>query len=305
VEEVTEFLGITADRLIKTLIFVADHGPVAALVRGDHEINEVKLKSLLGSQEITLAEDSVVEKVTRAPRGFAGPVGLQIPIYADNILKGAVNMVTGANKKDSHFRNVNAPRDFTVTGFADLRKATAQDPCGRCGRPLGVRRGIEVGHIFKLGTKYSKALHATYLDPGGKETMIVMGCYGIGVGRTVAAAIEQYHDLDGIIFPKPLAPFQVHLLPVNMKESIVQETALQVYRDLCAAGVEVLLDDRDERPGIKFKDADLIGMPVRITMGSRNLSEGIVEVKFRHSGNVERVPVREVVKYIQEYLLGT
>ncbi|MBP1709240.1 MAG: Prolyl-tRNA synthetase, partial [Deltaproteobacteria bacterium] len=192
-EEVTRFLGVSSEHLIKTLIFATDKGPVAALVRGDHE-------------------------VTRAPRGFAGPVGLTIPIYADHALKNAVNMITGGNENDVHFKNVNTPRDYQVTHYADLRKAEANDGCARCGKPLKMRKGIEVGHFFKLGTKYSEALHATYLDQTGKEKLIVMGCYGIGVGRTIAAAIEQHHDKDGIIFPLTLAPYQALILPVNINE---------------------------------------------------------------------------------------
>jgi len=244
VDEVTRFLGVAPEKLIKTIIFDTNTTPVAALVRGDHEINEVKLRNLLNCDVLSLADDAVVETVTNAPQGFAGPVKINVPIYADNSLKAAVNMVAGGNEKDVHYKNVNTPRDFTVDQFADLRLARVDDPCGRCGMPLGLKRGIEVGHIFKLGTKYSEALKATYLDQQGKETLIVMGCYGIGVGRTVAAAIEQNHDKDGIIFPHALAPFQVIILPVNINEKNLRETAFQLYDELKHAGIEVLLDDR-------------------------------------------------------------
>ena len=304
VEEVTGFLGISPARLIKTLIFATDKGPIAALVRGDHEINEIKLKNYLRCDELSLADDSLVEKVTQAPRGFAGPVGLTIPIYADNTLKGTVNMVTGGNENDVHFENVNTPRDYQVTHYADLRKADVNDPCARCGKPLKMRKGIEVGHIFKLGTKYSKALHATYLDQAGKENLIVMGCYGIGVGRTIAAAIEQRHDKDGIIFPLTLAPYQALVIPVNINEPQVRETAFKIYNALNSDGIEALMDDRDERPGIKFKDADLIGIPLRITLGRRTLDEGKVEIRNRKTGKVDLVNIEETTGYVNDHFFG-
>ena len=301
VDEVTEFLGITAKNLIKTLIFDTDKGPVAGLVRGDHEINEIKLRNLLGCEYLTLADDYMVEKVTKAPRGFAGPLDLDIPIYADNILQSAKNMVTGGNEKDVHCRNVNEPRDFKITRFADLRTAEEGDPCAKCGKNLLMRRGIEVGHIFKLGKKYSKSLNATYLDQAGKENLIVMGCYGIGVGRTVAAAIEQHHDKDGIIFPANLTPYQVHMLPININDLSLRNAVFEMYDKLNQAGIEVLLDDRNERPGIKFKDADLIGIPIRITIGSRNLEKGKVEVKYRKSGEMELIDIDKIIEHIQGF----
>ncbi|HNU72797.1 MAG TPA: proline--tRNA ligase [Thermodesulfobacteriota bacterium] len=301
VEEVTGFLGVSSQKLIKTLIFSTDRGPVAALVRGDHEINEIKLRNMLGASEIALADDAVVEEVTSAPRGFAGPVGLSVKIYADNGLIGAVNMVTGGNEKDVHFINVNTPRDFTVTQYADLRQAGAGDPCGRCGGSLNIRKGIEVGHIFKLGTKYSEALHATYLDEQGKEQLIIMGCYGIGVGRTVAAAIEQSHDKDGIIFPKSLTPFHAYILPISLKDEPVHTAAFSLYAQLTERGMDVLLDDRDERPGIKFKDADLIGVPLRITVGMKTLAEEKVEVRERKTGKVELVRLNDTADYVRDY----
>ena len=304
VEEVTRFLGVSSEHLIKTLIFATDKGPVAALVRGDHEINEIKLKNYLRCGELFLADDSLVEKVTRAPRGFAGPVGLTIPIYADHTLKNAVNMITGGNENDVHFKNVNTPRDYQVTHYADLRKAEANDGCARCGKPLKMRKGIEVGHIFKLGTKYSEALHATYLDQTGKEKLIVMGCYGIGVGRTIAAAIEQHHDKDGIIFPLTLAPYQALILPVNINEPKLHKAAFKVYDELNADGIEALMDDRDERPGIKFKDADLIGIPLRITIGQHALEEGKVEIRDRKTGKVDLVNIEGTVGYVNDHFSG-
>jgi len=302
VDEVTKFLGIPPDNLIKTLIFDTDTGPIAVLVRGDHEINEVKLKNILNCEFLTLADDSLVERVTRAPRGFAGPLSINLTIHADNSLKDTMNMITGGNEKDVHYKNVNYPRDFKITRFADLRTAKEGDLCIRCSKPLRMRRGIEVGHIFKLGTKYSEALNTTYLDQSGKAKLIVMGCYGIGVGRTVAAAIEQHHDKDGIIFPNTLAPYQVLILPVDIKNGKLRETAFQIYNELRHDGIEILLDDRDERPGIKFKDGDLIGIPIRITIGPRRLEEGKVEIRLRKSGKVEVVNIGETADYIRDCL---
>jgi prolyl-tRNA synthetase len=217
VEEVTQFLRVSPRDLVKTLIFETDKGCVAALVRGDHEISEKKLKAILGTEQTQLATEATVEEITHAPKGFAGPMGISIPIYADLDIREMVDFVTGANEKDAHFINVNIGRDFRVDHFVDIRKFMSGDRCLLCGGETKTDRGIEVGHTFKLGTKYSKALGATYLDAQGNEKEIVMGCYGIGLARTIAAAIEQSYDENGIIFPMPIAPFQVVLLPVNMK----------------------------------------------------------------------------------------
>ncbi|MBW2027728.1 MAG: proline--tRNA ligase [Deltaproteobacteria bacterium] len=281
VEEVTEFLSIRPEQLVKTLIFKLDGELVAALVRGDHELNETKLRNVLGTEQVELADPELVEEVTGAPMGFAGPIGLKVKIVADQALMNMKDFVTGGNKEDLHLRNVNVGRDFQVDLFGDIRVITPQDRCPRCSRELSFARGIEVGHIFKLGTKYSKAMGALFLDEKGKETPIVMGCYGIGVGRTVAAAIEQNHDDNGIIFPIPIAPFEVVILPLQMQEGEVVEIAERIYRELEDRGVDVLLDDRDVRPGVKFKDADLLGTPLRVTVGMRNLRNGKVEVKAR------------------------
>ncbi|MFC1862789.1 proline--tRNA ligase [Thermodesulfobacteriota bacterium] len=281
VEEVTSFLSLSPDQLVKTLIFSSDEEPIAVLVRGDHEINEAKLKTVLGAEQVELAEPGLVEKVTGSPMGFAGPSGLKIKIIADNAIKGMQNFVTGGNGKDLHVKNVNLGRDFSVSLFGDLRNIKDEDRCPRCGEEIKFGKGIEVGHIFKLGTKYSKAMKAVFLDEQGKETPIVMGCYGIGVSRTVAASIEQNHDKDGIIFPIPIAPFEVVVLPLQMKEKSVVDTAEKIYRQLIDNGIDALLDDRDLRAGFKFKDADLLGTPLRITIGSRNLDNNKVEMKFR------------------------
>ena len=300
VEKVTSFLNVGADSLIKTLIFNIDGRLVAGLVRGDHDINETKLRNLLGVDQIELASPEQVEEVTGAPMGFAGPVGLKIKIIADYSIQGLRNAVTGANKKDMHLKNVNLGRDFSVDQFADIRMVRPDDPCPKCGGHVEFKRGIEVGHIFKLGTKYSSAMNAVYLDPEGREKPIVMGCYGIGVGRTVAAAIEQNHDKDGIIFPIPIAPFDVIILPLQVHTSRVSEEAERIYRGLKDRGIDVLIDDRDLRPGVKFKDADLIGIPIRITIGERGLKTKEIEMKLRSEKETERIPLEQAVSIVGE-----
>ncbi|HDI79243.1 MAG TPA: proline--tRNA ligase [Desulfobacteraceae bacterium] len=300
VEEVSKFLNITSKELVKTLIIKTDGDVVAALIRGDHELNPTKLKNLLGAQELELADPLLVEEVTHAPMGFAGPVGLNIKIIADNAIKGMKNFVTGANKKDTHLKNVNLDRDFTVDTFADIRIITPEDRCHKCGGELHFGRGIEVGHIFKLGTKYSEAMGALFLDRDGKEKPIVMGCYGIGVGRTVAAAIEQNHDKDGIIFPIPIAPFEVIVVPVQIHESRVSEVAERIYREMKDSGIDALIDDRDLRGGVKFKDADLLGIPLRVTVGKRGLEEDMVEIKLREDKEPFSVPLSNVSSVIKK-----
>jgi prolyl-tRNA synthetase len=302
VEEVTRFLQVSSQDLVKTLIFESDKGCVAALVRGDHEISERKMKTVFGAEELQLAGDRQIEEVTRSPKGFAGPIGLSIPIIADLDIQGMVNFVTGGNEKDTHLIDVNTGHDFHVTQFADIRTFSTGDRCPLCGEETRTDKGIEVGHTFKLGTKYSKTMGATYLDDQGKEKEFVMGCYGIGVGRTVASAIEQSYDANGIIFPMPIAPFHVLLLPVNIKMDLLRETSEQIYQDLLDQQIEVLFDDREETPGVKFKDADLIGIPLRITLGDKNLKKGLVEIKSRKTGEVVLVKKEEVISKIKEMI---
>jgi prolyl-tRNA synthetase len=302
VEEVTQFLNVSPQNLVKTLIFESDKGCVAALVRGDHEISEKKLKAVWGSENIQLASEETVEEITHAPKGFAGPLRLSVPILADLDIQELVNFVTGANERDAHLIHVNTGRDFQVSQFVDIRKFTPGDRCPLCGEETRMDKGIEVGHTFKLGTKYSKVMGATFLDDQGREKEIVMGCYGIGVGRTVAAAIEQYFDQNGIIFPMPVAPFQVLILPVNIKMDFLKETAEQLYQILSENSIEVLYDDREETPGVKFKDADLIGIPLRITLGEKNLKKGLVEIKKRRTGEVFLVKKEEVLSMIKEMI---
>jgi len=300
IEELTVFLSISPDQLIKTLIFVADDEVVAALVRGDHELNEVKLKNFLGAQTVELADVSLVEETTGAPMGFAGPIGLKARMVADNAIREMKNFVTGGNRKDVHIRNVNIQRDFKVENFGDLRTISPHDTCPRCGGEIRFGRGIEVGHIFKLGTKYSQALKAVFLDEQGKERPIIMGCYGIGVGRTVAAAIEQNHDEDGIIFPIPISPFEVIILPLQMHETTVIETAERIYAELLDHDIDVLLDDRDERAGVKFKDADLLGIPVRVIVGIKGVKKGQIEIKLRSESESINVPAKDASAIIRE-----
>ena len=302
VEEVTQFLKISPRDLLKTLIFETDKGNVAVLVRGDHEISEKKLMALWGTENLQLAGEETVEKLTHAPKGFAGPIGLSIPVLADLDIQNMGNFVIGANEKDAHFIHVNPSRDFEITRFVDIRRFSPGDHCPLCGKETRTDKGIEVGHTFKLGTKYTKAMGAIYLDDQGKEKEIIMGCYGIGVGRTVAAAIEQSYDENGIIFPMPIAPFQVLLLPVNLKIDLLREKAEHFYQTLLESRIEVLYDDREETPGVKFKDADLIGIPLRVTLGEKNLKKGLIEIKRRKTGEVLLIKEDEAIPKIEEII---
>ncbi|MFS8525096.1 MAG: proline--tRNA ligase, partial [Limnochordales bacterium] len=302
-EELTRFLGVSADRVIKTLIYEADGRPVAAVVRGDHELNAVKLKRVLGATTLAMAGGAVVERVTGAPVGFAGPVGLKgVRIVADPWALAVADAVAGANAADTHLRHVQPGRDWQPDVVADIRTVTAGEPCPRCGGVLASARGIEVGQIFKLGTKYSEALGATYLDEQGQARPIVMGCYGIGVSRTMAAIIEQHHDENGIIWPVSVAPYHVIIVPVMYEDEQQRQVAEQLYEELDRAGVEVVLDDRDERAGVKFKDADLLGFPLRITIGPKSLKEGQVELKSRDGRMEERVPIGETVERVRAWI---
>jgi prolyl-tRNA synthetase len=299
VEEVTAFLKVTSRQLVKTLLYKADKDPVAVLLRGDHDLNEVKLARLLRVTEVQLADPETVSRLTGAPVGFAGPIGLTgVRILADHAIRGMRNVVVGANRADTHYIDANWDRDFTVDQFADLRNAQAGDPSPRGPGFLTLAKGIEVGQVFLLGTKYSKSMNATILDDQGKERLAIMGCYGIGVGRTAAAAIEQNHDDKGIIWPLPIAPFHVHLLPVSQSVKTT-DAATRLYGDLLAEGFEVLWDDRDDRAGVKFNDADLVGAPFQIVIGDKGLADGIVEVKVRRNGVKSRVMPADVVAHLR------
>ena len=295
IEEVSTFMEVGPEQIVKTLIFNADGKPVAVLIRGDHEVNEIKVKNYLGATQLELADDDMIFAATGAPRGFAGAVGIKVRVIADYCVMNLANLVTGANRDGYRLKNVNIGRDFNVASWADLRVAQQGDPCPRCRGRVRVARGIEVGHVFKLGTKYSQAMKAAYLDKDGKEKIMIMGCYGIGVGRTVAACIEQHHDRDGIIWPMTLAPYTVIVTPVNINEADVMKASEDIYAGLLAAGAEVILDDRDERAGVKFKDADLIGIPLRIVVGARNLAQGKVELKIRKTGESRLIAADDIV----------
>ncbi len=304
VEDVSRFLKVPAEKIIKTLVYESDLGPLVALVRGSDTLNEIKLKNASGAAWLNLAGEAAVQRVTGAPVGFAGPVGLRekVPVYADLWVAHIGGGAAGANKKDAHLTGVEPDRDFKPTAYKDLRTVVAGDACPKCGGALGISRGIEVGHIFKLGTRYSAAMNAAFLDKEGKERPILMGTYGIGVSRTLAAAIEQHHDKDGIRFPMPIAPMALSLVAVNADNAEVREMSDRLYAEFQKAGVDVLYDDRDERAGGKFKDADLIGLPLRVAVGSKGLKEGKVELRRRAGGETELVAPQDVVRRVVELI---
>lgn len=306
VAEVADFLSLPPERFIKTLIYKVDQRElVAVLVRGDHEINELKLKSVLDCQQAVLADEVEVEKNTRIAPGFLGPIGLSLRSVADQAIQGIRGAVTGANEANYHHVEVDQERDFTPSSFADLRMAVAGDQCPRCDQgSLETYRGIEVGQVFYLGKKYSETMGATYLDAEGRERPLEMGCYGIGITRLLAAAIEQNHDANGIIWPLSIAPFHVLLLPINYQEKSIREVVDSLEDGLLKRGIEVLLDDRDERPGVKFKDADLIGIPLRVTVGAKGLERGCIELRWRREGKTEEIAVGEAQQKIQMLIAG-
>ncbi|MFQ5477941.1 MAG: proline--tRNA ligase [Candidatus Binatia bacterium] len=304
IEEVSALLGEPPERFIKTLIFVADDGRgVAALVRGDDQLSEAKLRDVLSTPALRLAEEDEIEKLTGAPQGFAGPVGLGLRIVCDLRLEGSTGMVTGANKADTHLTGVDQRRDLPDAEFADIRTARAGDRCPRCDSgTLQEKRGIEVGQVFYLGRKYSEAMGATYLDGDGNERVMEMGTYGIGITRTMAAAIEQNHDDRGIVWPSAIAPYGVIVVPVNWDDEESRLASEGVYEDLRRRGIEVILDDRVERAGVKFNDADLLGIPWRITIGPRGLKQGVVELKSRGDDRGFDVALDEIGAKVESVL---
>ena len=291
IDGLAQFMGNTAADLVKIVIFETDKGPAAAFCRGDHEINPVKVQRAMGAELIELASAETVRRLTGSPAGSCGPVNIskETRLLTDNALRPFKNWITGANQDGYHLKNAVPGRDFPEPEYLDIREIQEGDPCPRCGGEVEFLRGIEVGHIFRLGDKYSRSMNATYLDKEGKSHYIIMGCYGIGVERTLAAAIEQNHDQHGMILPVPVAPFPVIVVPAG-KDSEVLEKAEEIYNQLTDMGVETLLDDRDLRPGVKFKDSELIGVPFRITVG-RALKEGLVELMVRRTGEIISLPV--------------
>lgn len=304
VELLTGFLQIPAEKIIKTMFFQADDEVIAVLVRGDRTVNEIKIQQLHSFLTLELAEPEKVKEVTGGEVGYVGPVALakQVKIYADEEIRTMINAVCGANEKDHHLINVQPDRDFQVTAYGDLRLIEPGEPCPKCGAVLDRARGIEVGQVFKLGTKYSEALGATYVDENGKENLIVMGCYGIGVSRTMAAAVEQNNDENGIIWPLSIAPYQVIVVPVSVNDQSIWQEAMKIYEELLEAGVEVVIDDRDERAGVKFKDADLIGFPLRITVGKKTLETGQVELKCRQEKETRFIARNQIIEYISSII---
>ncbi|UCC79602.1 MAG: proline--tRNA ligase [Candidatus Zixiibacteriota bacterium] len=301
VEEVTGFLKVGPEKLVKTLLYQADGETVAAMIRGDRDINEVKLKNHLRCLELEMSPPDIVMKVTGALVGYAGPIGLSgVRIVADPEIKTMVNFVVGANKDDSHIINTNL-EDFKIDEVCEIRKAEAGEICPRCNQGrLKAYSGIEVGNIFMLGTKYSDALDAKFVDAEGNERPFVMGSYGIGITRTAQAAIEAFHDEKGIIWPKTIAPYDFHIIPINIEDEQQKKVSFDLYEQLQNLGFDVLIDDRDERPGVKFNDADLIGIPIRISVGERGLKEGAVEIVIRRTMEVEKAPVEKAASRAAE-----
>ncbi|MBO7685505.1 MAG: proline--tRNA ligase, partial [Kiritimatiellae bacterium] len=309
IEEVAAFFGLPPSAFVKTLVYVADGKPVMVCVPGDRDVNEVKLKRFLKAKTVALADARTVEEVTGAPVGFAGPVKpakADVPVYAESALEGASGVVVGANQADTHLKNVDLARDAQITAYADLVICGAGDLCPKCGKPMELKRGIEVGQVFKLGTKYTDAFKAVYKNDQLKENVMIMGCYGVGVTRTMQAVVEQSHDKDGIIWPASVAPFQVVLDLLDPDNADVAKVAFDLEAQLEAAGIDVIVDDRAERPGVKFKDADLIGFPVRVVVGAKGLANGGVEVKRRDQPKeaMAKVAPDAALAAIQSALVG-
>ncbi|MFO1096360.1 MAG: proline--tRNA ligase [Planctomycetaceae bacterium] len=297
IDQVAKLLKVKPDQMIKTLIYSADDRPIAVLIRGDHEANENKIRRALGAGDVRLADEKTIQAVTGAPVGFAGPVGLKCDIIADHDVVHIAAAVTGANAADAHLTGVTFGRDYSLKTTFDLRNAGDGDPCPKCGNRLELVHGIEVGHVFKLGTKYSVSLNATYLDEKEQRHPIIMGCYGIGVNRIIASLAETSHDENGLIWPLAVAPYEVLLVTLNASDAETVKVADQYLKDLEAAGVDVLYDDRDVRPGVKFKDADLVGIPLRIVIGGKGLQQGQVEIKWRKADAPEIVPVKDGARH--------
>lgn len=301
IKEVSEYLGESEDKFVKTLIYKADGNFYAVMVRGDRDVNESKLAKVLQAKEVGLADLSDVERITKAKVGFAGPIDIEIPVVMDQDIKVLHNFIVGANTTDYHFKNVN-PNDFEVSYIADIKNVKEGDLCPHCGKPLVFKKGIEVGNTFKLGDKYSKSLNLQYLDKNNKLQYVQMGCYGIGIGRIMASLAEQYADELGIAWPSIIAPFKVAIVLINPKDIDAKNLANEIYNNLMELNIDTVLDDRDERAGVKFNDMDLIGAPVRITVG-RKATEGIVEFKLRGASVTKEYNKDEIIEKVTEILL--
>ncbi|MFH2035082.1 MAG: proline--tRNA ligase [Candidatus Zixiibacteriota bacterium] len=304
IEQVTGFLKVDASQLAKTLIYIADNKPAVAMIRGDRELNEIKLKNILGCIDLDSAPESLVEYVTKAPVGYAGPVGIlkDVPLIVDPEVARIKNMIVGANKKDKHLLNVNYERDFKATQIADICNAPEGEMCPKCDGTLTSKKGIEIGNIFMLGTKYSESMGGKFLDEEGKEKPFIMGSYGIGITRTPQAAIERYHDDNGIVWPKNIAPYTVEIIPLNYTQENIKEAADKVYDELNLNGIDCLLDDRSDRAGVKFNDADLIGIPIRIVIGDKSLKQGKIELKARTEESANLIDIQHVVEEVKSLL---
>jgi prolyl-tRNA synthetase len=302
IEQVSKLLKATPQSFIKTLIYKVDGKPLAILLRGDHAANEGKIRRASKGSSVELADEATILQVTGAPVGFAGPIGLKCPFLIDHDAAQITSAIVGANEKDAHLTGVIPGLHFPVAESFDLRNAESGDPCPKCTGTLKMVHGIEVGHVFKLGTKYSVSLDARFVDPQEHSHPIIMGCYGIGVTRVVASIVETCHDENGIIWPLQTAPYTVQLIPLNVTDPQVMQVANQIYGQLQDAGIDVLMDDRDQRPGFKFKDADLIGIPLRVTIGGKGLAEGITEVKWRRSTDALRVPIAETAQTVRQLI---
>ncbi len=310
IEAVCKFLKCAPEKMLKTLIFEADGKPIVVVVRGDHDANEIKVRRLVGASTLELASPEVIQRVTGAPVGFAGPVGLRedVPVYADTAVKYVVNGITGANAEgeEAHILGVSPGRDFEPTQYADVRNAVTGDTCPKCGKgKFIIRRGMEVGHVFKLGTKYSEALGAKFLDSDGQALKtIIMGCYGIGVARILAGCIENSYDEKGILWPVSIAPYEVCIVPMRVNDDATMAAANKLYEDLQSAGIDVLMDDRDARPGVKFNDIDLIGFPLRVVVGPKGLANGEIELKWRWDADCKNIPLDSAAQTIADALLN-
>jgi prolyl-tRNA synthetase len=304
IDDLVKFTGEAPSRMIKTLVYIVEDKPVVLLLRGDHTLSETKLATALGTATFRAASPEEALALHGAPLGSLGPVGVEgARLLADRALKGRKNLITGANRDDTHLRNVTPGRDF-VAEYADLRVVQSGDLCPRCGSSLRVSVAVELGHVFKLGRRYSEAMHATVLDVNGKEVPLVMGSYGIGLERILTAAVEQNHDQDGMFLPRAIAPFDVILTAANMDDARLREAAEKLYNEMRELSLDVLFDDRNERPGVKFKDADLIGVPYRVTVGKRKLEQGLAEIYERSTKHVEDVKLPQLAKALKERIAG-